>query len=248
VEPVELGKIAPDLFDAARRLRPGQVDRRDQWWDKRLGLNGFEAIGKRPNWFLHEGPDGPDGLLAWRVDRDFTLTGELASLDVVEFVAANDIAYRDMWAYLGGIDVVSEIKLTDRPVDEPVRWLLPDGRALQTRTVFDYLWLRLLDVPAALSARSYAAPGRVVFDVRDADVGGFGTGTFLLESDGDQATCTPTGAAADLVLTQRALAACYLGGSRLRAVPGVEELTPGALTRADLMFSVPLAPVNQTGF
>ena len=160
-------------------------------------------------------------------------------------------AYRDLWGYLAGIDVIDEIFVDDRPLDEPIRWLLRDGRALSYTHVFDFLWLRLLDVPAALSARSYATSGRIVLDVVDEDLGGFAQGRFELVSDGDAARCAPTDEPADLRLTQRALAACYLGGHRLRqrATGGdIEELTAGALDRADVMFSVPLAPLNQTGF
>ena len=251
VEAAELRDHAQRIFDAARRLRPGHVDRRGTWWDRRLNQDGFEAIGKQPHWVLHEGPDGPDGLLAWRVTRDFDLSGALGAAEVIEFVAANDTAYRDLWGYLAGIDVIDEILVDDRPLDEPIRWLLRDGRALSYKHVFDFLWLRLLDVPAALSARSYATCGRIVLDVVDEDLGGFARGRFAVDSDGDTARCTPTGEAADLRLTQRALAACYVGGHRLRqrATAGdVEELTAGALDRADVMFSVPLAPWCQTGF
>jgi predicted acetyltransferase len=249
VEQDELGKVAPEVFEAARRLRPGQVDRPTPWWDRRLALDGYEQIGKRPNWFVHEGPDGADGVLAWRVSRDFDLSGRLGGIEVEEFVAATDDAYRDLWAYLGGIDAIEEIKLTDRPIDEPIRWLLPDARALETTLLFDYVWVRLLDVPAALSARSYAVGGRVVLDVVDPNLGGYGAGRFALDVDGEAAVCAPTTDAADLRVSQRALAACYLGGHRLRQlIDGVEERTPGALDRADLMFSVPRPPWNQTGF
>jgi predicted acetyltransferase len=250
VEPDELGTDAPAIFDAARRLRPGQVDRRHPWWDRRLALDGYEPIGKRPNWILHEGPDGPDGVLAWKVSRDFELDGRLGAIEVDEFFAANETAYRDLWGYLSSIDVIDEIKLTDRPLDEPIRWLLPDARALELTGSFDYLWIRLLDVPAALSARSYAAPGRLVLDVVDDALGGYGAGRFALDADGAGARCDPTSEPADLRVTQRALAACYLGGHRLRqvAIHGVQELTTGSLERADLMFSTPFAPCNQTGF
>jgi predicted acetyltransferase len=250
VEAAELGKAAPDIFDAARQLRPGQVDRRDAWWDRQLALDGYEPIGKRPNWILHEGPDGPDGLLAWKVTRDFDLSGRLGAISVDEFVAANESAYRDLWSYLGALDVIEEITLDNRALDEPVRWLLPDARALQQTSAYDFLWVRLLDVPAALAGRSYAIPGRLVLDVVDEGTGGYGAGRVLLEADETGAVCEPTTDPADLRVTQRALAAAYLGGYRLRrlALDGVEELTPGTLDRADVMFSVPLAPWNQTGF
>jgi predicted acetyltransferase len=134
-------------------------------------------------------------------------------------------------------------------VDEPIRWLLPDARALQTALLFDYVWVRLLDVPAALSARSYAVNGRVVLDVVDGNLDGYGAGRFALDAEDGNALCRSTTDAADLRVSQRALAACYLGGYRLRQLlDGVEELTPGALDRGDLMFSVPRPPWNQTGF
>ncbi len=192
VEADELGPVAPAIFDAARRLRPGQVDRRHPWWDRRLALNGYQPIGKRPHLILHEGPDGPDGLLAWKVIRDFDLNGRLGAIEIDEFVAANETAYRDLWAYLGGIDVIDEIKHENGSVFEPVQWLLPDARALEQVSSWDSLWVRLLDVPAALSARSYAIPGRVVLDVVDDGLGGYGAGRVVLEADDDEAQCSPT--------------------------------------------------------
>ena len=250
VEPEELREIAPAIFDAARRERAGQVDRHAPWWDRRLGLDGYEMLDeKKPTWYLHEGPDGPDGLVAWHSTRDFELTGRLGAIKVDEFFAASDTAYRDLWGYLGGIDVVEEIVLDDRPTDDPIRWLLPDARAVTATDRFDFLWVRLLDVPAALSARAYSTPGRVVFEVVDEDFGGFAAGRFVLEATDTDAKCTPTAEPAQLRVSQRALASAYLGGFALRGrAAEVEELAPGALTRADAMFRTPLAPWCQTGF
>ncbi|HVU91376.1 MAG TPA: GNAT family N-acetyltransferase [Jatrophihabitans sp.] len=251
LEAAELGEIAPRVFDAARRLRPGHVDRHAPWWDRRLGLDGYEMLDeKKPTWYVHEGPDGPDGLLAWTPTRDFDLT-QSGAVKVDEFAAATDAAYRDLWAYLGGLDLVDEIDLDGRPVDEPIRWVLRDGRALVQRELYDMLWLRLLDVPAALSARAYATPGRLVLEVVDEDYGAFAAGRYLLEADEADAKCTPTTEPAQLRVRQRALASAYLGGFRLRSrvVAGeVEELASGALDRADLMFSTPAAPWCQTSF
>jgi len=47
-------------------------------------------------------------------------------------------------------DVIAEL----RPVDEPVELLYTDPRAVSTSTVDDETWLRLVDVPTALAARS----------------------------------------------------------------------------------------------
>jgi predicted acetyltransferase len=248
VAAAELASIAPGIFERARRLRAGQVDRPGLWWERNLGI-GFEPVGKQAHWILHEGADGPDGLLAWRVTRDFELTGEMGAVEVPHFVTATDEAYRDLWGYLAGIDVVDEIHVDDRPVDEPIRWQLADARALSYKHTFDFLWLRILDVPTTLAARNYAVPGRLVLDVVDTDLGEYGAGRFLLEATESGADCGPTDAEPDLRISQRALAAAFLGGYRLHQLRHlVEELTSGALDRADLMFSTPLPPWNQTGF
>ncbi len=251
VAAADLGAIAPGIFDRARRRRQGQVDRRSLWWPKRLGLDGFETIGPQPHWILHEGPDGPDGLLAWRVTRDFELDGAMGAIEVQELIAASDLAYRNLWAYLSGIDVVDEISLHAGAPDEPARWLLGDGRALRQGYLGDDTWLRLLDVPAALTTRGYASSGRLVLQVVDADLGGFASGTYLLDASGDGASCVRSTGSPDLRLSQRALASAFLGTHSLRQLAlggGVDEQAPGAVARFDAMFATPLAPWNSTGF
>ncbi len=247
----EVARVAPELFERARRLRAGQVDRGGTWWARLLGTDGQKGFGDSQVWVVHDGPDGVDGLLGWKVTRDFDLTDNLGAIRVDDFVAVSDAAYRDLYSYLCGVDAVAEIELPDRPVDEPILWSLHDGRALQTRTVGDELWVRLLDVPAALAARGYAVPGSLVLDVVDTAPGGYGAGRVRLDAGPGGARCTPTADGPDLRLDQRAVAAAYLGGNRLRAVAAglpVQELRPGALDLADAMFATPLAPWTQTGF
>jgi predicted acetyltransferase len=252
VEPAELRTAAPEVFAAARRRHAGQLDRRFPWWERALGLDGHRFVSDEARtWVLHEGSDGPDGLVSWRATRGWEITGGFAGIQVASLIAASDDAYRDLWAYLAGIDLVDEIELSERPVDEPIRWLLPDGRTLEQTAVVDFLWLRLLDVCAALSARRYAVPGELVLDVLDDDAGGYGAGRVQLSADGSEVRCAPSQRPADLRLSQRALAACYLGGHRLRqrsVLDDVDELTPGAVQRFDAMFATAVAPWNQTWF
>jgi predicted acetyltransferase len=252
IDPDELGKYAAPIFDRARRRSAGQVDRPGEWWSRRLGLDGYERISSmQGTWILHETDGEPDGFLAWKVTKDFELDGDFGSIEVLEFHAASDIAYRNLWAYLASLDVIGEVKLHERPADEPVRWLLADGRALRQDFCGDDLWVRLLDVPAALSARGYATPGRLVLDVVDDDLGGYASGRYLLDAGADGASCTRTSDSADLRLPQRMLASAYLGDQSLRALSvagGIDELTPGAMARADAMLATALRPWNTTGF
>jgi predicted acetyltransferase len=252
VERAEFGDVAPAVYAAARRRRPGQIDRPQSWWD---GVLGREGIAPSPelahNWLVHEGEDGPDGLLAWKAVSDFGLLPPLGKLEVWDLASAKDTAYRDLWAYLSGIDLIDEIALRARPVDEPVRWLLRDARALVMTQQVDFVWLRVLDVPAALSARRYATADELVLEVTDSNGASPAAGRFhLTGGPREQSQCEPTGRTPDLEITQPALASIYLGGFRLRQLPksAASELTPGALARADLMFSTPLAPWNGTWF
>jgi predicted acetyltransferase len=250
VDPEFIGTVAPAVFDRARRHRAGQVDRRGLWWAKRLGLDGFGVLGQQPHWLVHEGPEGVDGILAWRATRDFDLDGAMGAIEIQELVAATDEAYRNLWAYLSGMDVVGEVNLRGGAVDEPVRWLLGDGRALRQGYRGDFLWIRLLDVPASLSERGYASAGRLVLDVVD-DAGDYAAGRYVLDASPDGASCTTTTESPDLVLSQQALASAYLGGTSLRErriAGGVDEHTPGAVGRFDAMFATALAPWNATAF
>jgi predicted acetyltransferase len=253
----EVAAVGADVFTAFRRQRVGQVDRDQRWWDIALGQNGFPAPtqtdGLPHNWLVHEGDDGVDGIVGWRATREGGLNPPGGRAEVWGLFAANDTADGDLWAYVSGIDLIDEIAIARRPVDEPARWLLPDGRSLVLEDRADFLWLRILDVPTALTARRYAIAGELVLDVRDdapateIDV----SGRYALTADHDVVECASTDRPPDLELTQRALASIYLGGVRpaeLVRSGALTERTPGALERARLMFSTRLAPWNATGF
>lgn len=247
----EFGEHAHKVFAAARARSPGQIDRSPEWWSERLSGTGYNPLGLPTVWLLHDGPAGPDGLLAWRAEGDPSLVPPRKRVHVWVLAAASDDAYRNLWAYLSGIDGADEVQLWSRPVDEPVRWLLRDARTLVTDQYVDMLWLRILDVPAALTARCYQAPGDLVLEVLDGHAGGYAAGRFRLAVDGGEVSCEPTRAAPDLEITERALASIYLGGYRLlpqRMAGAVVERTPGSLELVDRMFASAVTPWNATWF
>jgi predicted acetyltransferase len=254
VDGAELATVGPSLFARAVSGIAGNIDRPQAWWMRHLGLGGYPGNlydGKERNHIVHEGSDGVDGYVSW-VPGAVDPGAEEPAVEVLDLCAATDTAYRELWAYLTSLDLVPLIKLHRRRVDEPVRWLLPDARALRPTYVADGLWLRLLDVPAALSARRYAVEDRLVLEVVDDDTGAFAAGRYVLDGGPDGAKCAPsTVDTPDLRVHQRALAMAYLGGTSLRSqlIAGrVDELTPGALRRADAMFLTPTAPWCATGF
>lgn len=242
--------IAPEVFDRARRLRTGNIVRDASDWERLFLPELRSPTGPEPTFIVHESANGIDGFLGWRSTDAFGLT-KGGKIRVDNLVAATPDAHAGLWNYLVSMDVVDEIAIENLAVDDPLPLLLTDGRTLRPRLI-DAVWLRILDVPAALSARGYAMAGRLAFEVVDEDTGGCTAGRYVLDAGGTPATCMRDDTATpQLRLSQRALAGVYLGDSSLRlqqAAGLVEELETGALRRADAMLRTGLAPWPMSGF
>ena len=149
----------------------------------------------------------------------------------------------ELWRYCFGIDLRCEVHAYHRPVDDPLPWRLEDPRRLQ-RSPHDQLWLRLVDVTAALALRSYDESGGFRIRVRD-EFCPWNQGVFELEGSPSGAECRSTQQDPDLELTAADLAAAYLGGvtfSTLARAGRVSEHSLGALEAADRMFRTDRQP------
>jgi len=155
-----------------------------------------------------------------------------------------------LWRYVCDLDLVTTVESWTAPVDDPLRWRLADARQMSRSCIEDWLWVRIVDVPAALSTRTYATEGSVVIEVVDPvrpDV----AGCYALDGGPDGSTCARTRHAPDIVLEVPDLGAAYLGGvalSTLARAGLVEERTAGALARADAMFASLPRPYCGTWF
>ena len=121
--------------------------------------------------------------------------------------------------------------------------MIAEPRRLDLR-LRDGLWLRIVDVAAALEQRGYAADGSVVLDVRDEFMPDAG-GRFRLEAAAGSARVTPTDEAADVQLDAADLAAIYLGAfsfAQLARAGRTHELTPGGRARVDALFTTSVTP------
>jgi len=126
--------------------------------------------------------------------------------------------------------------------------MLADPHRLRVTRLHEFLWLRLVDVAAALPARRYAASDALVLEMGD-PVLPENTGRFRLEAGPDGAACAPTSAPADLAVGVADVSAAYLGGvtfTTLVRAGRVGELTPGAAQRADALFASRPAPWTVT--
>jgi predicted acetyltransferase len=245
VEYAESTDTLAAVHEAARAGRPGVSSRPAALWrllaadpeHAREGRSGLRAI-------LHQGTDGPDGYAVYRIGRHGDATGPAGVVHVEEIVARDLAGYRALWRYLFDIDLTRRLRYDFAAVDEPLRYLVTDPRRLGAR-LGDGLWLRVLDVPAALTARRYAAGVDVVLDVTD-DVVGANAGRWHLRAGPDGAACERTDAPADLAVPVTELGAAYLGGTPLSALAAagrVREVRPGALAAASAAFGWHRAPV-----
>lgn len=197
------------------------------------------------------GPDGaPRGYALVRRKEKWGDGGPEYPVTVTELAALDAAATHRLWSFLLDLDLTAQVSTPMLAVDDPLTALLVDRRAARAK-LSDNVWVRLLDLPAALAARRYTAPLDVVLEVTDtrlpANAGRWRVATPGPSGDENGAAkVTRTEAAADLALDVRELGAAYLGGrsfAGLAAAGLVTEVTPGAAARATAAFSSPLAPV-----
>ena len=190
----------------------------------------------------YEEDDEPLGYARYRVRGDGSPGWPNGTLAVQELMALTENAYAALWSYLFGVDLIANIEAHHRRVDEPLFWMLADPRRL-VRRQYDTLWVRLVDIPAALEARRYATEGRLVLDVRDPFCP-WTEGRYELEGGPEGARCRRSDAEPDIALSAGDLGAIYLSGPRLTTLRQAGRVQGDweALRRADAMFAWDPAP------
>jgi predicted acetyltransferase len=241
LDPGELLEVLRPFYDRVRRAQPGELSRVDAWWSLYAEDPEWVRDGaSRHHDVVYESEPGQvDGWLGYRLEDRWTDGFPNNQAKVRHLLALTPEARAGLWRFCLDLDLVTTVRLSSRPLDDPLRWYLADPRRLRTVVVADQLWVRLLDLPRALTARRYATQDTLVLEVGDA-LRPRNQGRFRLEGGPDGAACEPTRAEADLVLDVTDLGAAYLGGTRLTTLGRagrVHELTPGALVRADAMLA-----------
>jgi predicted acetyltransferase len=240
------------VYDRVRRSQPGAV-RRDPWyWQWLLNNPHVPLEGQGPRFYLaYETPDGAiEGAAHYRIKGEWTDGLPNGTLVLRELYAATPEAYAALWSHCLNVDLVRTVRAINRPVDDPIRWVLADPRRLRVTALSDDLWLRVLDVPRALAARRYSARDALTLEVHDA-FRSETAGRYVLDGGPEGAECRRTDQTPDLALAMSDLGAAYLGGvsfTTLARAGRVRELTEGALRRADALFTAGRAPYCGTPF
>ncbi len=244
-------KEAPAVFERVRLSRPGMITRNELRWDILADVR--RAPEEKP-WtgfrVLCRDADGVvQGWASFKTDDNWQDRQPKMTANVPDLCAATPDAEARLWQFLADLDLVLTVTAEDRPGDELLPFLLTNARAAKQVESGDFVWVRLLDVPAALEARSYETPGRVVFEVTDEL--GLAGGRFVLDASADGAACSPTNETVGLTLPVHALGAAYLGGTRLATLARagwLDEHADGAVARADALLAGSVTPWCNTWF
>ncbi|MGW1676147.1 GNAT family N-acetyltransferase [Saccharopolyspora sp. NPDC002376] len=229
--------LLPEIYQRCGIDRPGQIGRDKAWWSgirQYLGAGCLIAV--------HTGEDGvDDGFAVYEPKR-----GEGSVLDVHDMKTADATAAAQLWRFLLGVDLVDRVVGHVRPLDEPLVWWLTDRRRCAVTEVEDDLWVRLVDVLAALRARTFGAAEPVVVEVRDEFLPD-NAGCYRIGPDEvERSTAAP-----QLGLDVATLGALYLGDqlpSTLAAGGRIEVRDPAAVAAADRLFATLGTPWCGTGF
>jgi predicted acetyltransferase len=241
VEREEALEKFPPLWEALARARPGVFIRSPEWWDLRaLADRPERRRGAGPKRFALIERDGEAVAYAvYRHKMDWSEGVSSGEVSVIEAIAGDAPALAEMWRYLLDIDWIATIASSLVPPDHPLFFVLAQMRRMRYR-LGDGLWVRLVDVGAALSGRTYPEDGELVFDVRD-EFCPWNEGRWRLAGGAAERT----DADADLALDVTVLGSAFLGGIRFAQLAQggrVEELKPGAIERADGLFRHGLHP------
>lgn len=200
------------IYDRWRRLTPGGLARPQALWEDLSADRENTRRGGTP-WFafLH-----PDGYALYRVHD-----GDRRMAQVSELKAATTDAHVALWRALLGLDLMATVVIGTHP-DDPLPYLLTNTRLARTTGRKDDLWLRIMDIPAALEARTYAANLSAVLGVSDGSRAG--GGRFAVQICDGRARCTPTDAPADIDMDLDVLGSLYLGAHRGVALAAANRL------------------------
>ena len=231
----EAASVVPRIYDRVRAATPGMFSRSEAWWELRNLADPLDRRqgGGEKNVLVLELDGQPAGYALYRVFTKFEYGSSVGHVEVIEALADGALATRELWRVLLDMDWQATLKAHLLPIDHPLLLQLRYPRRLQMR-VGDGLWVRLVDVGAALSSRGYGGEGPVVLEVEDA---------FLPENTGRWkiagGAAERTEDAADLGLGVGELGAAYLGGftfGQLLRAGVVNELQEGGAARADAVF------------
>ena len=237
----------PPVYERVRASRAGLLSRTEHWWKKhKLADPESWRHGASQKFYAALELDGDvAGYALYRVKSDWEEDGlPRGEVRIVEAFATSARAERELWRFLFGIDLVVNVKAFYFDPASVLPLNTCDPRALGLRWT-EGLWLRLVDVDAALRARSYGDGEPVVVEVTD-ELCPWNAGRYRLGEGAGRTDDDP-----DLALDVADLASTYLGGydfHRLVHAGRARELRDGAAAAASRLVRTDLPPYTPEEF
>ncbi|WP_405375373.1 MULTISPECIES: GNAT family N-acetyltransferase [unclassified Microbacterium] len=174
--------LAASLHERVRRASPGEIDMPGGHWDRFFGTRADVDKPGRLRAVQYRSPDGDaEGVALYRVTENED-EWSASTVDVVQLIGATDAAYAGLWHFFLTMDLIGVVRASELSVDEPLWWMIGDQRAARI-TVRDHQYVRVLDVPTTLAARSYDVTDTVALEV--VDPLGIADGVFVLSADAE---------------------------------------------------------------
>ena len=233
------------MHEATRLLRPGMVrlDRRRLAYD--LGHEHGDDKNDADVLRAARGDEGTDGYAVYKVRQDWPHGHAEDRASVRDLVAATPAAYADLWRYVLDVDLVDDVEASNRPVDEPLLYLLRSPRRIRAQDDRQPVGAaRRRRRPRSRQGGTRRRPP--LLEIADPFCP-WNEGRYALEAaeDGHAIVAAGEPGPAELACTASDLGATYLGGTTFRAAaprrPG--RRTPrGRARAADAMFGWDPAP------
>jgi predicted acetyltransferase len=236
----EASRLFPPVYDTVRARRAGMLSRSETWW-KELRLadpKEWRRGASQKFYGVAERDGNAEGYATYRVKSEWEDGFPRGEVRVIEVFATSTEAEREIWRFLHSIDLTVKVDVFSLDPASTLFLNVRDPRALGLR-LGDALWLRLVDLDAALKARSYKPGQSIVLEVTD-DLCSWNAGRYRVGDDAGRTEDT-----ADLALDVADLASAYLGAfdfHRLVHAGRAEERSEGAAEAATLLFRTELPP------
>ena len=276
---VSLGRgttlTAPDLDDSAAAVTTHLASVSDPDVPKRmrechLGCAGLGSVVGEAGYYARVCYQLPEHLRdkeSWRVlfaRRNGVDVGFAMFRRTHKWERARPAGELSVWALVGDpaaqlallrrlvdFDLIGTVKVGTVGVDDPLLLWVGGPRSTADVATYDSLWVRLVDLPAALQDRAWSAPCEVVVEVADT-AAPWNAGRWRIRADdAGEATVERTTAESDVHLRVEALGAAYLGGGNLVALQRaglVTERRKGAVAELWRSMRTEVSPTAAVGF
>ncbi|MFT4147642.1 MAG: GNAT family N-acetyltransferase [Micrococcaceae bacterium] len=213
-------EVLPPLYDAYQKVTPGVVSRSMARW--KFELEWPESVDTQLE--LH-------ALVHEHGFARFHYEEQRKKLVVDEICTTTPEAYYALWQTLCGHNIQKELNYSG-PTRSPLPYVFKDFRALETKSYYDFLWLRIRNVKAVLEATISRNTGSVILQLKDS----YGTesGVYTVHFANGTISCEKSSEEPELTMDISILSMILLGEIAASALYQAGRIT-GSATAVELL-------------